>query len=75
MERSAVLVSGRSWCDRLAVRMLPVVSSPAPHRGLRIARAEVKGTLTVTDPPVFVAALTQGIGHARAYSCGLILVR
>ncbi|MEU7023046.1 type I-E CRISPR-associated protein Cas6/Cse3/CasE [Streptomyces sp. NPDC046203] len=61
--------------ERLALRMLPKMSSPAPHKGLRIARAEVKGTFTVTDPQVFVAALTQGIGHARAYSCGLILVR
>ncbi|MCX0245012.1 type I-E CRISPR-associated protein Cas6/Cse3/CasE [Streptomyces drozdowiczii] len=61
--------------ERLAVRMLPRVSSPAPHKGLRIARAELKGTLTVTDPTAFVAALTRGIGHARAYSCGLLLVR
>ncbi|MFJ7278959.1 type I-E CRISPR-associated protein Cas6/Cse3/CasE [Kitasatospora sp. NPDC098663] len=61
--------------DRIAVRMLPTVSSPAPHKGLRINRAEIKGTLTVTDPRTFVTALTQGIGHARAYSCGLILVR
>ncbi|MGW7422826.1 type I-E CRISPR-associated protein Cas6/Cse3/CasE [Streptomyces sp. NPDC054813] len=49
--------------------------SPVPHKGLRIARAEIKGTLTVTDPKAFVTALTHGIGHARAYSCGLILVR
>ncbi|MGW2593318.1 type I-E CRISPR-associated protein Cas6/Cse3/CasE [Streptomyces sp. NPDC001515] len=61
--------------DRIAVRMLPNVSSPAPHKGLRIARAEIKGTLTVTDPTAFIAALAQGVGHARAYSCGLILVR
>ncbi|MEU1661822.1 type I-E CRISPR-associated protein Cas6/Cse3/CasE [Streptomyces griseofuscus] len=61
--------------ERLALRMLPPVSSPAPHKGLRIARAEIKGMLTVTDPKAFVAALTQGIGHARAYGCGLILVR
>ncbi|MEU3907688.1 type I-E CRISPR-associated protein Cas6/Cse3/CasE [Streptomyces goshikiensis] len=61
--------------DQIAVRMLPNISSPAPHKGLRIARAEIKGTLTVTDPKTFVAALAQGIGHARAYSCGLILVR
>ncbi|MGW2766117.1 type I-E CRISPR-associated protein Cas6/Cse3/CasE [Streptomyces sp. NPDC001275] len=61
--------------ERLALRMLPRVSSPAPHKGLRIARAEIKGTLTVTDPKALVAALTHGIGHARAYSCGLILVR
>ncbi|MFB6531567.1 MULTISPECIES: type I-E CRISPR-associated protein Cas6/Cse3/CasE [unclassified Streptomyces] len=61
--------------DRITVRMLPVVTSPASHKGLRVARAEIKGTLTVTDPTSFVAALTQGIGHARAYSCGLILMR
>ncbi|MFJ4774131.1 type I-E CRISPR-associated protein Cas6/Cse3/CasE [Streptomyces uncialis] len=61
--------------DRLALRMLPKVSSAAPHKGLRIGRAEIKGTFTVTDPQVFVTALTRGIGHARAYSCGLILVR
>ncbi|AXG78655.1 type I-E CRISPR-associated protein Cas6/Cse3/CasE [Streptomyces paludis] len=59
----------------LAVRMLPTVSSPAPHKGLRIIRAEIRGSLTVTDPATLVAALTRGIGHARAYSCGLILVR
>ncbi|MEV4924827.1 type I-E CRISPR-associated protein Cas6/Cse3/CasE [Streptomyces roseoverticillatus] len=61
--------------ERLALRMLPRVSGPAPRKGLRITRAEIKGTLTVTDPKAFVTALTQGIGHARACSCGLILVR
>lgn len=61
--------------ERLGVRMLPRVSSPAPHKGLSIARAEIRGTLTVTDPRVFVAVLTRGLGHARAYSCGLILLR
>ncbi|WP_246150349.1 type I-E CRISPR-associated protein Cas6/Cse3/CasE [Streptomyces qinzhouensis] len=60
---------------RLGVRMLPRVSSPAPHKGLRIARAEITGTLTVTDPGTFVGALTRGIGHGRAYGCGLVLVR
>lgn len=61
--------------DRLALRMLPKISSQAPHRGLSIARAEIRGTLTITDPQAFVASLTRGIGHARAYSCGLLLVR
>lgn len=61
--------------DRLALRVLPNVSSTSAHKGLRIARAEIKGTLTITDPQVFVTALTRGVGHARAYSCGLILVR
>lgn len=61
--------------DAIAARMLPNVSSHTAHKGLRIARAELRGTLTVTDPDIFVAALTNGVGHARAYSCGLILVR
>ncbi|MFI6644931.1 type I-E CRISPR-associated protein Cas6/Cse3/CasE [Streptomyces sp. NPDC050504] len=61
--------------DHLGVRMLPRVSSPAPHKGLRIARAEIRGKLTVTDPETFVGVLTRGIGHGRAYGCGLLLVR
>ncbi|MEU3340437.1 type I-E CRISPR-associated protein Cas6/Cse3/CasE [Streptomyces sp. NPDC006668] len=61
--------------DTISVRMLPAVSSPAPHRGLKIARAELRGQLTVTDPVAFVTALSDGIGHARAYSCGLLLTR
>ncbi|WP_405509379.1 type I-E CRISPR-associated protein Cas6/Cse3/CasE [Streptomyces cyaneofuscatus] len=59
----------------LAVRMLPRISSPAPHKGLRLVRAEVRGKLTVTDPKTFVGALTRGLGHGKAYSCGLLLVR
>ncbi|WP_369228827.1 type I-E CRISPR-associated protein Cas6/Cse3/CasE [Streptomyces sp. R21] len=61
--------------DTISVRMLPTVSSPAPHKGLKVARAELRGSLTVTDPTAFVTALSDGIGHARAYSCGLLLTR
>ncbi|MCK8678376.1 type I-E CRISPR-associated protein Cas6/Cse3/CasE [Streptomyces lichenis] len=61
--------------DDLGVRMLPQVSSPSPHKGLRLTRAEIRGKLTVTDPAVFVQVLTRGLGHGRAYGCGLILVR
>ncbi|MFC5719194.1 type I-E CRISPR-associated protein Cas6/Cse3/CasE [Streptomyces gamaensis] len=59
----------------VAVRMLPAVSSATAHKGLKIGRAEIRGSLTVTDPRRFVTALSDGIGHARAYSCGLILTR
>ncbi|MFE3720948.1 type I-E CRISPR-associated protein Cas6/Cse3/CasE [Streptomyces cyaneofuscatus] len=61
--------------DQLAVRMLPRISSSAPHKGLRLVRAEVRGKLTVTEPKTFVGALTRGLGHGKAYSCGLLLVR
>ena len=61
--------------DSLAVRMLPAVISPGHHKNLRIARAEIRGALTVTDPAALVEAMTQGIGHGRAYGCGLLLTR
>jgi CRISPR system Cascade subunit CasE len=62
--------------QRLTVRLLPKAASHnSAHRGLKLGRTEVKGRLTVTDPAAFVAALTRGIGHGRAYSCGLLLVR
>ncbi|MEE1768760.1 type I-E CRISPR-associated protein Cas6/Cse3/CasE [Streptomyces sp. JV185] len=61
--------------ETLGVRMLPTVTSPGPHHGLRIVRAEIRGTLTVTDPAALVESMSQGIGHARAYSCGLLLTR
>ncbi|MFD8915658.1 type I-E CRISPR-associated protein Cas6/Cse3/CasE [Streptomyces sp. NPDC059575] len=59
----------------LCVRMLPGLTSPSPQKDLRILRAELRGPLTVTDPAAFTNSMSQGIGHARAYSCGLILTR
>ncbi|WP_316528119.1 type I-E CRISPR-associated protein Cas6/Cse3/CasE [Kitasatospora brasiliensis] len=61
--------------DTLAIRMLPKLGLTAKHQGTKIGRAEIKGTLTVTDPPAFTDALTTGIGRARSYSAGLLLIR
>jgi CRISPR system Cascade subunit CasE len=36
--------------------------------------AVFEGALTVTDAGRFVAALSQGIGRAKAYGCGLLTV-
>ncbi|MFH8842061.1 type I-E CRISPR-associated protein Cas6/Cse3/CasE [Streptomyces sp. NPDC017868] len=59
----------------LGIRMLPTVSSAHRGKPVRIGRAEVRGSLTVTDPDTLVGVLSNGLGHARAYSCGLILTR
>ncbi|MFJ9035938.1 type I-E CRISPR-associated protein Cas6/Cse3/CasE [Streptomyces sp. NPDC102406] len=59
----------------LGIRMLPTISSAHRNKPVRIGRAEIRGTLTVTDPNTLVEALANGLGHARAYSCGLILTR
>ena len=57
-----------------SVRALP------SHRGKRNRQPqfgilEIVGTLKVTDPVAFVAKLAQGFGRARAYGCGLMLIR
>ena len=35
----------------------------------------LQGTLTVKDPPRFVAAIEHGFGAAKAFGCGLMLIR
>lgn len=60
----------------LRTRPLPAaIAVGETHKGLKIARAEITGSLTITDPPTLLKALTLGIGHARAYSCGLLLTK
>lgn len=50
-----------------------------PHRARtgrhNLAVADLEGTLTVTDPDGFGRTLFDGLGKARAYGCGLLLVR
>lgn len=36
---------------------------------------DVDGTLVVTDPERFIAALGHGFGRAKAFGCGLMLIR
>jgi len=51
----------------------------AQHRGkadeLRFSSVDFSGELTVTDAALFTEALTRGVGHAKAFGCGLLLVR
>jgi|GEM_PF-51245 len=39
---------------------------------LELRIVEYEGLLTITDRALFVAALTEGIGRAKAYGCGLL---
>ncbi len=45
------------------------------HQQLRFSSVDFAGELTVLDVDRFVAKLRQGIGHAKAFGCGLMLVR
>ncbi|MFG2669049.1 type I-E CRISPR-associated protein Cas6/Cse3/CasE [Streptomyces sp. NPDC048387] len=74
-EDGVVRIGATADLDTLGIRMLPTVSSAHRRKPVRIVRAEIRGSLTVTDPDTLVGALSNGLGHARAYSCGLILTR
>ncbi|MFI8456991.1 type I-E CRISPR-associated protein Cas6/Cse3/CasE [Kitasatospora sp. NPDC085464] len=72
--RGIVRIGAQPGSDGLSVRSVPAATSTQGScKGLHIDRAEVSGTLEVTDPAAFVTALTHGIGHGRSYSCGLLL--
>ncbi|MBQ2260148.1 MAG: type I-E CRISPR-associated protein Cas6/Cse3/CasE [Loktanella sp.] len=47
-----------------------------PRRGQpQFGILDITGTLTVTDPVAFVAQLSRGFGRAKAFGCGLMLIR
>lgn len=46
-----------------------------PDRNLRFSTVDLAGELTVTDPVAFRSALFGGVGSAKAFGCGLLLVR
>ncbi len=41
----------------------------------RFSQLEFSGTLDVTDPAAFLHGVANGFGRARAFGCGLMLVR
>lgn len=43
--------------------------------GLRFSTVDFSGELSVTDPTEFAITLHRGIGHSKAFGCGLMLVR
>jgi CRISPR system Cascade subunit CasE len=51
----------------------------AQHRGkggaLRVSTVDFSGQLRVEDADAFRRTLFTGIGHAKAFGCGLLLVR
>ncbi len=69
-------------CDALGVALNVEslrVDGYEQHRGkggeLRFTTVDFSGHFQVTAPPALQAALYGGIGHAKAFGCGLLLVR
>ncbi|MFI4939730.1 MAG: type I-E CRISPR-associated protein Cas6/Cse3/CasE [Burkholderiales bacterium] len=42
---------------------------------IRFSAVDFSGELHVTSPELFQLALCNGLGHAKAFGCGLLLVR
>lgn len=45
------------------------------ERDLQVSLLEFSGALRVTDPACFLENLLKGFGHAKAFGCGLMLIR
>ncbi len=52
-----------------------VVQMGRGSKAIRLGILDIEGALTVTEPDRFVAALTTGIGPAKGFGFGLMLVR
>lgn len=52
-----------------------IVVNRNPKKPGRIGIFDMRGLLTVSDPDKFLARLTAGFGRAKAFGCGLMMVR
>lgn len=69
-------------CERLGIRLDGDALSAdgyQQHQGkrgeLRFSTVDFRGRLTVVDTAALHAALMGGVGHAKAFGCGLLLIR
>lgn len=89
-ERQEIIVSsGMDWLDRQGVRLgfiadrmhlrvdgydtVRVQREKKPAAVLGVM--EFEGILKVTDPAALIAGVAAGLGRARAFGCGLMLLR
>lgn len=84
----AVMDAGRAWlarqgaahgfvpADGVGVDCYETVRIPRDKGDpLRFGQLDFTGVLTVADPATFLPALSNGFGRARAFGCGLMLIR
>ena len=86
----AAETAGRDWLARqgegagFALRdfaaadysVVPLPSHAGPRRGQpQFGIIEMAGQLQITDPEAFLAQLATGFGRAKAFGCGLMLIR
>lgn len=86
---AAAQASGFAWLERQSARAGFAVERAqvridgyeqhrVPRKGGRpmlFSTLDYDGILTVVDPEAFLGAVARGFGSARAYGCGLLLIR
>lgn len=65
----------RSVLTEKSVRVDGYIQHHAGRKDIRFSTVDFTGELVVTDPLVFRKTLLNGIGPAKAFGCGLLLVR
>ena len=58
-----------------SVRIDGYTQHQGAHKNIRFSTVDFVGELEVTDALVFRKTLLNGIGHSKAFGCGLLLVR
>ena len=84
----AIVRAGSDWLCRqgqvhgyapetatLTIGSYDTVEIPRTGGAAIFGRMAFEGVLTVIDPERFIKAVTQGFGRARAFGCGLMLLR
>lgn len=83
--RETATPAARAWLDKqgaangftvdhmacLGYQTLRIAHGKAP---IQLGVVDLEGRLTVTDPDAFRTALILGLGRARAFGCGLMLI-
>ena len=87
---SIIATAGRTWLeaqgarygfvlpeaeDRLRIDGYDRLTFPRLGRKGAISTLDFSGTLELRDPALFMDRLSLGFGHAKAYGCGLMLIR
>lgn len=64
----------REHCSATGYQQI-IIRKKDMRQPVTFSEVEYEGVLTATDPEKLTAALYKGVGKAKAYGCGLLLVR
>jgi CRISPR system Cascade subunit CasE len=87
--QDAIVAAGRQWLIQQGLRVgfVPDVATlridgyntvripRSDGKPVEFGRLDFEGVMQVTDPAAFLAATAAGLGRARSFGCGLMLLR